>query len=292
MKTSTDFRGKTTAEAIEKATAELGLDRDDFSCEVIESPRQGFLGIGKSDAIVRVTYEIPDISKPSLSVPQTPKAVTLQAPRPVSQPIKQATPAPRTPAPQAAVHSTAPVSDVSPATPVSNVRKPITGTPAEKFLLDTLKIMGITAQLSAVIDEAENTIYIDISGANMGTVIGRRGETLDALQYLSTIVTNKTEDSRWRIVLDTENYRQKRVGSLISLANKTASNVLKYGKSVALEPMNPQERRIIHAALQDNKLISTYSTGVEPRRKVIVALAGDDKRPKRPPQANNSIKKK
>ena len=116
----------------------------------------------------------------------------------------------------------------------------------------------------------------------MGFVIGRRGETLDALQYLATIVTNKAEDSRWRVSLDTENYREKRTQALVALANKTASTVAKTGKSIALEPMNPQERRIIHSALQDNKNVTTFSTGQEPRRKIVIAPQGQAANSKKP----------
>jgi spoIIIJ-associated protein len=108
----------------------------------------------------------------------------------------------------------------------------------------------------------------------MGAVIGHRGDTLDALQYLTSIVANREEDDRWRITVDTENYRSKREGTLEALAQKTAQKALKYKKAVALEPMNPHERRIIHAALQEVEGVTTYSTGSEPNRKVIVAPEG------------------
>ena len=161
----------------------------------------------------------------------------------------------------------------------AKVRVSVEGTPADadrKFLEGLLVRLGAPAQIEVRENRADKEIFMDLSGDNMGTVIGRRGETLDALQYLTTIVTNRTDDDRWRVVLDTENYRAKRQEALIALANKTAARVVKYQKAVALEPMNPHERRIIHAALQPNEAVTTYSTGSEPNRKVIVALAGSE----------------
>lgn len=145
---------------------------------------------------------------------------------------------------------------------------------AEEFLAGLLERFGAPAQLSVTENYEEKTINIQLSGDNMGTVIGHRGDTLDALQYLTSIVANREEDDRWRITVDTENYRAKREGTLEALAQKTAQKALKYKKAVALEPMNPHERRIIHAALQDVEGVTTYSTGSEPNRKVIVAPEG------------------
>ena len=145
---------------------------------------------------------------------------------------------------------------------------------AEEFLAGLLERFGTPAQLSVTENYEEKTINIQLSGDNMGTVIGHRGDTLDALQYLTSIVANREEDDRWRITVDTENYRSKREGTLEALAQKTAQKALKYKKAVALEPMNPHERRIIHAALQEVEGVTTYSTGSEPNRKVIVAPEG------------------
>lgn len=145
---------------------------------------------------------------------------------------------------------------------------------AEEFLTGLLERFGTPAQLNVTENFEEKTINIQLSGDNMGAVIGHRGDTLDALQYLTSIVANREEDDRWRITVDTENYRSKREGTLEALAQKTAQKALKYKKAVALEPMNPHERRIIHAALQDVEGVTTYSTGSEPNRKVIVAPEG------------------
>ena len=145
---------------------------------------------------------------------------------------------------------------------------------AEEFLTGLLERFGTPAQLNVTENFEEKTINIQLSGDNMGAVIGHRGDTLDALQYLTSIVANREEDDRWRITVDTENYRAKREGTLEALAQKTAQKALKYKKAVALEPMNPHERRIIHAALQEVEGVTTYSTGSEPNRKVIVAPEG------------------
>jgi len=142
---------------------------------------------------------------------------------------------------------------------------------AKDFLEGLLIRFGTPAHIEISENADEKTIHLELSGENMGSIIGRRGDTLDALQYLTSIVTNKDEEDRWRVTVDTENYRAKREASLIALANKTAQKALKYNKSVALEPMNPHERRIIHSALQDTEGVTTYSTGSEPTRKVIIA---------------------
>ncbi len=138
------------------------------------------------------------------------------------------------------------------------------------FLDAVLKKMNITADYE--VEVAENEIKIDISGENMGVVIGRRGQTLDALQYLVSLVVNRRVEAYTRVVLNTENYREKREKSLIKLANKLANRARKYRKNIALEPMNPYERRIIHSSLQDNQYVSTRSEGQDPNRKVIIVL--------------------
>lgn len=144
---------------------------------------------------------------------------------------------------------------------------------AKTFLEGLLRHIGVEGDVSSSIDE-EGTISLNVSGENMGVVIGRRGDTLNALQYITSIVVNRAEDEHVRVSVDTENYRKKREEALEALANKVAARVLKYKKNVTLEPMNANERRVIHAALQNTRGISTYSLGSEPNRRVVVALAG------------------
>ena len=145
---------------------------------------------------------------------------------------------------------------------------------AKAFLRDVLDAMGIKAEIR--IKEENDVISINLTGPNMGIIIGYRGETLDALQYLISLVINKGHDIEYkRVILDTESYRTKRQETLKRLAEKTAYRVKKNGKSFKLEPMNPYERRIIHSALQNNPFVKTYSEGEEPYRRVVVDLKKD-----------------
>lgn len=148
---------------------------------------------------------------------------------------------------------------------------------ASAFLNKVLEKMGISASYD--IKLTDNTLHIDISGDNMGMVIGRRGEVLDALQYLTTLVINKGRDEFVKVSLDSENYRAEREKTLIALANKLADKAKRINKNVYLEPMNAYERKIIHAALQDAEGVYTYSVGEEPSRKIVITT--------RPPRRNN-----
>ncbi|ABW20402.1 RNA-binding cell elongation regulator Jag/EloR [Alkaliphilus oremlandii] len=141
---------------------------------------------------------------------------------------------------------------------------------ARVFLEDLFKAMDLEVKMA--IQQKDDTLTINIEGPQMGVIIGRRGQTLDSLQYLVSLVVNKTSDKYVKVFVDTENYRQKREETLVRLAAKMAGKVRKVGKTIALEPMNPYERRIIHASLQSNPYIQTYSEGEEPFRKVVIAL--------------------
>lgn len=154
---------------------------------------------------------------------------------------------------------------------------------AKKFVDGLLEKMGIHGE-ATVVEENEAQILLDIRGEDMGAVIGRRGDTLDAIQYLTSLSVNRGREDHIRITLDTEGYRSKREESLQRLARKMAGKVLKYRKNMTLEPMNPYERRIIHAALQDYNGVTTYSTGTEPNRRVVVALERGNGRPHRAPR--------
>lgn len=148
--------------------------------------------------------------------------------------------------------------------------KETSGDKAKTFLIDVLDKMNIQAQVD--VQEEEDSILLKVSGKDIGIIIGRRGETLDSLQYLTSLVVNKDSDEYKRIVIDMENYRQKREETLVKLANRLADRVIKYKKTITLEPMNPYERRIIHSTLQNNKYVETYSSGEEPNRRVVIAL--------------------
>jgi len=145
----------------------------------------------------------------------------------------------------------------------------------KEFLSTIFDKMGIEADIAIKSDG--DKIDVDVSGEKMGIIIGRRGETLSSLQYLTNLVVNRKSDEYVKVSIDTENYKQKREEALIRLANKTAEKVVKYKRSFTLEPMNPYERRIIHSALQSNDKICTYSTGNEPMRRVVIAQNRENK---------------
>ena len=140
---------------------------------------------------------------------------------------------------------------------------------AKAFVSMLLDKMGLEATVS--VKETEEAVQLEIEGENMGLVIGRRGETLDAISYLTTLVANKGQEKHVRIVIDTENYREKRKETLENLARRMASNAVRQRRNITLEPMNPYERRIVHEALQGNDNITTYSVGDDPYRKVVIA---------------------
>ena len=141
---------------------------------------------------------------------------------------------------------------------------------ASNFLYTILNNMKIEADIK--VNEDDESIVVDINGDDIGIIIGRRGETMDSLQYLTSLVVNKGYEDYKRVILNVENYRQKREETLVKLANRLADKVVKYKKPVTLEPMNPYERRIIHSSLQGHKYVETHSIGEEPKRKVVITL--------------------
>ena len=143
---------------------------------------------------------------------------------------------------------------------------------AKDFLKDVFEAMNLAVVVNVKYDEANNSMDIDLSGDEMGVLIGKRGQTLDSLQYLVSLVVNKDEEDYIRVKVDTENYRQRRKDTLENLAKNISFKVKRTGKAVTLEPMNPYERRVIHSALQNDKFVSTHSEGEEPFRHVVVTL--------------------
>ena len=247
-----DVTGKTEEEAIRKGLEQLGLERDDVSVEILERARSGFLGIGSSPAKVRVTYELDVAEEPK---PEAPKAKPAEKKPAEKKPEPK--PAEKKPEPKAEEKKAAPA---APACDNDDARR------IKDFLTGLLEHMDSTAEVK-VYEEEKNRYKVILEGQKLGALIGRRGETLDAIQQL----TNCGRDKRLRIHVDAENYRAKREQSLESLANKVAGKVLKYRRSVTLEPMNAYERHVIHAALQDKEGVTTYSIGTEPNRRVVVA---------------------
>ena len=269
MEKSIEVRGKTTDDAIAKALAELGLARDEISVEIVERGKSGFLGFGAVDAVVRVTYEAADEAPAPKAAPKAPKA-------PVAAPAPKAPKAPEAPAaPQA------PEKPAVEAVPVQSAKSRREGTQAEqteRFLRGLMEHMGVQAEMEITPREGGG-LNVQLSGSGIGAVIGRRGETLDAIQHLTNYAVNRGSDRHSHINVDAENYRAKREESLVHLAEKMAAKAVKYRRSMALEPMNSYERHIIHTALQDYPNVSTSSTGTEPNRRVVVSYVRPEGQP-------------
>ncbi|MBE5054474.1 protein jag [Pseudoflavonifractor sp. DSM 107456] len=249
--------GKTEEAAVEAALAKLGLDRDDVSVEVLERAKSGFLGIGSCPAKVKVTYEAPDEVEeaPVVSAPPVEEVVPAAAP---VQPESVAEPVP----------AAEPAADLSGDEAAERIHS---------FLTGLLAHMGAEATPRIELDERGN-YQVELVGHNLGALIGRRGETLDAIQQLTVYAVNRGLNKRVRIHLDAEHYRAKREESLERLANKVAGKVVKYRRNVTLEPMNAYERHVIHTALQDYPDITTYSVGTEPNRRTVVAYSRGEHR--------------
>jgi len=275
--------GKTIDEAIENALAQLGLDRDNVSVQVLAQAKSGFLGFGATPAKVQVTYEAPDLepeapkvalSSASRSKPKA-KFVPKEEPKPEApkaEPKPQKTEAPKAdtkpakaepkPAKKAETPKTEP-KEYAPAAPGSVEEK------IEVFLKGLLEHMGSEAVPHAW-KEDDSTYMVELTGDDLGYLIGRRGDTLDAIQHLANYSVNRGVEGHIRINVDAEAYRQKREESLRRYAQKKAQQVLKAHRRTTLEPMNAYERHVIHATLQDTDRITTYSIGTEPNRRVVI----------------------
>lgn len=256
---SIEATGKTIDLAIQAGLDKLQMDRDSVSVEVLEQPRSGFFGIGASPAKVSLTYEVPD-PKP-VPKAEPPKAEPVPQSKPTGSKPRAEAPAEPKPAP-----NTDPVPTPPPA-PAGTVEARI-----ETFMKGLLEHMGSDAIPSArKVDE--DTYAVELTGNSLGMLIGRRGDTLDAIQHITNYAVNHGQNKRVRINVDAENYRKKREESLVRLANKVAGKVVKTRRNITLEPMNAYERHVIHAALQDYPDVTTYSTGTEPGRRIVVAYS-------------------
>ena len=288
--------GKTIDLAIEAALAQLGLERDDVSVQVLAQAKAGFLGFGASPAKVQVTYEAPDpvpeapkvaLSSASRSKPKAAPVKKPQAPKeeaPKAAPVKQEAPkapakpeVPKAETPKAPEKARHPRKEEPPKTPKAP-KAPKVYAPAEpgsteekieQFLKGLLEHMGSDAVPHAVkVDE--NTYKVELVGSDLGYLIGRRGDTLDAIQHLANYSVKRGVEGHIRINVDAEEYREKREDSLRRYARKKAQQVLKARRRTTLEPMNAYERHVIHATLQEMENITTYSTGTEPNRRVVI----------------------
>ena len=276
--------GKTIDLAIEAALQQLSLDRDSVSVQVLSQAKPGFLGFGATPARVQVTYEAPDplpeapqsaLTSASRSKPKpTYVAPKQEAPKPAAP--KQEAPKAEKPAPKKEAPKTekpAPKQEAPKAPKAPKVYTPAeAGSTEEKietFIKGLLTHMGSNAVPHAVKAD-DDTYNVDLVGEDLGFLIGRRGDTLDAIQHLANYSINRGISGHIRINVDAEEYRQKREDSLRRYALKKAQQVLKAHRRTTLEPMNAYERHLIHAALQDMDRITTYSVGTEPNRRVVI----------------------
>lgn len=274
---------KTLDDAITEALIQLGVTSDQLDYEVIEKGSAGFLGIGMKQAVIKARRKV--VEEPEAEIVEEakpepePVVIKKEEPKPVKkeftkkETIKKETvkkePAKKTFIKEEAVKEAAP--SVKKEADLAKVESQ-TIEACEKFIYDVLKAMDMTdVKVTSVVDE-EGALSIDMEGSNMGILIGKRGQTLDSLQYLTNRVANKMQEGYVRVKLDTEDYRRRRKETLENLAKNIASKVKRTRRTVSLEPMNPYERRIIHSALQGDPAVSTHSEGEEPYRRVVVTL--------------------
>lgn len=263
-----EFTAKTIDEAKELAAAEFGVSAGEIDFDILEQPRKGLFGM-KGVARVMASYEAPEA--PAQAEPAAPAAEKAAAEEPDPASFEDES------------------EGETPALPEDfDIEGSAKVQAAKKYLTDVLHALGLeNFQINAI--RRDGNIVLDITGDKLGVVIGRRGETLDSLQYLTILASNRTEESYCRISIDCNGYRDKRRETLESLAKRTSAKVIKQGRKIALEPMNPYERRIIHSCVAEIEGVSSHSTGVEPYRKVVIYADKpkfDNRRPRRNGERN------
>ncbi len=263
-----EFTAKTIDEAKELAAAEFGVSAGEIDFDILEQPRKGLFGM-KGVARVMASYEAPEA--PAQAEPAAPAAEKAAAEEPAPASFEDES------------------EGEAPALPEDfDIEGSAKVQAAKKYLTDVLHALGLeNFEINAI--RRDGNIVLDITGDKLGVVIGRRGETLDSLQYLTILASNRTEESYCRISIDCNGYRDKRRETLESLAKRTSAKVIKQGRKIALEPMNPYERRIIHSCVAEIEGVSSHSTGVEPYRKVVIYADKpkfDNRRPRRNGERN------
>ena len=296
---SIEVSAKTVEDAVLEAAIQLGTTRDKVDYEVVTPGSPGFLGIGSKKAVIRARQKtdeeieaalkadqevekILDRVKEKSEKPVTPaekkeekkerpgKKEKPQAEKPKKAPVKEAVQAEKKPEP---------VKEEKPEAPKKAAKeektepaRPVNTDEVKDFLEKVFAAMDMKVQITITQKPEEHEVSIDLEGDDMGVLIGKRGQTLDSLQYLTSLVVNKGSDDYIRVKVDTENYRERRRATLENLARNIAQKVKRTRKPVSLEPMNPYERRVIHSALQNDKFVCTHSEGEEPYRHVVVSL--------------------
>ena len=263
----TEKWGKDIEEAVSLALIDLKVSRDEVEVTVLEEPTKGFLGIGAKLAKVRVEKKAPQKpEKPEKKEPEKKAPEKKEQPKKSSKPKEKKT-------------SDKKSQEKKPEEKKKNIvlddvdindLKVVEEHEALTFLKDITGKMGRDLDFSARV--GEDLVYVEMSGKDSRTVIGKRGQTLDAIQYLTSLVVNREKEKYTKVVVDAENYRAKRERTLEQLANRLAAKVVKTRKHIRLEPMNPYERKVIHATLQKNPNITTRSEGEEPYRRVVIEL--------------------
>ena len=304
-----EFTARTTEEAISSGLEQLGLSISDVTVDVLEEGSKGLFGLfGSRPAKIRLTVkedesssEVHDLFNGMLEEKtekkeKAPKAEKTEKPAAKPEKKEKAPKAEKKAEEKAEVKEEAPKAE-KPARKPKEKKKPAEEKPVEKkeiipaeqadratpagkaqeFLQELTKLMNVPVSVAVSTDE-EGNVHVNMEGDTLGILIGRRGETLDALQYLTSLQVNKGKNDYTRVTLDTENYRAKREEALIRLANRMANRCQKTGRKVSMEPMNPYERRILHSALQDHPAVTTHSEGDEPNRHVVITLKKESKK--------------
>lgn len=241
------YTGKNVNDALTNATVDLGVTSDQINYEVVDEGSNGFLGLGSREAVILVTLKSDEKEE-------------------VKEVIKEE------PVKEVKADKAPEVQKSEPKAPVQKITKEEAITSANEFLSKVFEAMKLEVSIDVKYDESTRNMDIDLSGPEMGVLIGKRGMTLDSLQYLTNLAVNHGADGYVRVKIDTENYRERRKETLENLARNVASKVKKTHKTVSLEAMNPYERRVIHTALQNDKYVTTHSEGEEPYRHVVVTL--------------------
>ena len=273
MNGSIRVSAKTVDDAITEALIQLGVTSDRLEYEVIEKGSAGFLGIGMKQVVIEARRK-PEpkeekVEEPVVEEPVRVEPKKVEAVQPQKAAAEKKADEPQKDAFEKAVEKEV-KEEVKKETKLVEVQ-PQTIKAVEDFLKNTMKAMDMEVELKTEIDQ-DGALCVDMSGEHMGILIGKRGQTLDSLQYLANRVANKHQEGYVRVKLDTENYRARREETLRHLAKNIAHKVKRNRRPVALEPMNPYERRIIHSALQSDPYVMTHSEGEEPFRKVVITL--------------------
>ena len=262
-----EFKGKTVEEALTAASVELGVASTDLDYEVVDKGSSGFLGIGAKQAVIKARKKEEEIQEASVSTSN--KSAKSDAEKSYTK-KNEKNDFKKNEGKSAGTDLEEEIARKQTEKVVENKDEIIKNTYA--YLADLFKAMDIDAKVTIDFDDSNNNMNINLEGPEMGILIGKRGQTLDALQYLISLSVNKDSKAYIRVKLDTENYRARRKETLENLAKNLAFKVKRSRRSVILEPMNPYERRIIHSALQNDRYVATRSEGEEPYRKVVIYL--------------------